>query len=125
MTRHPGRPGTTGPGQGQGRDHGHGHGTTATGRHRQALMTVLALSAVIAVAEVTGALITGSLVLLADAAHMAADVSGIGLSLLAAHFAARPPTGRRTFGYPPAAIPPPTPHPPPLPALPPLPPTPP
>ncbi len=62
-------------------------------------MTVLALSAVIAVAEVTGALITGSLVLLADAAHMAADVSGIGLSLLAAHFAARPPTGRRTFGY--------------------------
>ena len=62
-------------------------------------MTVMALSAVIAVAEITGALITGSLVLLADAAHMAADVSGIGLSLLAAHFAARPPTGRRTFGY--------------------------
>jgi cobalt-zinc-cadmium efflux system protein len=38
-------------------------------------------------------------VLLADAAHMAADAAGIGLSLLAAHFAGRPATARRTFGY--------------------------
>ena len=87
----------TGPGPEQG--HVHGHPITATGRHRRALITVMGLSALIAVAEVVGALITGSLVLLADAAHMAADVSGIGLSLLAAYFAARPPTGRRTFGY--------------------------
>jgi len=43
--------------------------------------------------------VAGSLVLLADAAHMAADAAGIGLSLLAAWFARRPPTGRRTFGY--------------------------
>jgi len=79
--------------------HDHGQPRTATGQHRGALLTVLTLSGLIAVAEVTGALATGSLVLLADAAHMAADVFGIGLSLLAAHFAARPPTGRRTFGY--------------------------
>jgi cobalt-zinc-cadmium efflux system protein len=89
----------TGEGRGQGQGHSHGPPLTATGRHRRALVTVLALSALIAVAEVIGALVTGSLVLLADAAHMAADVSGIGLSLLAAHFAARPPAGRRTFGY--------------------------
>ena len=37
--------------------------------------------------------------LLADAAHMAADAAGVGLSLLAAHFASRPATERRTFGY--------------------------
>ncbi len=92
MTSHM-TPGTTGPG------HDHGHGLTATGRHRRALVTVMVLSALIAVGEVAGALISGSLVLLADAAHMAADVSGIGLSLLAAYFAARPPTARRTFGY--------------------------
>ena len=79
--------------------HGHGQPRTATGQHRRALLTVMVLSGLIAVAEVTGAVITGSLVLLADAAHMAADVFGIGLSLLAAHFAARPPTSRRTFGY--------------------------
>jgi cobalt-zinc-cadmium efflux system protein len=85
----------------QGKGHGHDRGQplTATGRHRRALVTVLALSALIAVAEVIGAVVTGSLVLVADAAHMAADVSGLGLSLLAAHFAARPPAGRRTFGY--------------------------
>jgi cobalt-zinc-cadmium efflux system protein len=79
--------------------HDHGQPGTATSQHRLALLTVLALSGLIAVAEVTGGVVTGSLVLVADAAHMAADVFGIGLSLLAAHFAARPPTGRRTFGY--------------------------
>jgi cobalt-zinc-cadmium efflux system protein len=78
---------------------GHSHGATATGRHRQALITVLALTSLVAVAEVIGALITGSLVLFADAAHMAADAAGLGLSLLAVYFAARPPAGRRTFGY--------------------------
>jgi cobalt-zinc-cadmium efflux system protein len=78
---------------------GHAHGVTATGRHRRALITVLALTALVAVAEVIGALITGSLVLFADAAHMAADAAGLGLSLLAVYFAARPPAGRRTFGY--------------------------
>jgi cobalt-zinc-cadmium efflux system protein len=59
----------------------------------------MAISAVIAAAEIAGALISGSLVLLADAAHMAADAAGVGLSVLAAYVAARPATGRRTFGY--------------------------
>ena len=79
--------------------HSHGGPATATGRYRRALATVMGLSALIAVAEIVGALITGSLVLLADAAHMAADAAGVGLSLLAVYFAARPPTARRTFGY--------------------------
>jgi cobalt-zinc-cadmium efflux system protein len=79
--------------------HSHAHGLTATGQHRGPLAVVMVISASIAVAEVVGAVITGSLVLLADAAHMAADVAGIGLSLLAAYFAARPATARRTFGY--------------------------
>jgi cobalt-zinc-cadmium efflux system protein len=84
---------------GRARGHVHGHPVTATGRHRRSLVIVLGLTALIAVAEVAGAVVTGSLVLVADAAHMAADVSGIGLSLLAAYFAGRPPTARRTFGY--------------------------
>jgi cobalt-zinc-cadmium efflux system protein len=44
----------------------------------------MAISAGIAAAEIAGALISGSLVLLADAAHMAADAAGVGLSVLAA-----------------------------------------
>ncbi len=53
----------------------------------------------VAVAEATGAWISGALVLLADAAHMAADAAGVGLSLLAVLFAMRPATLQRTFGY--------------------------
>ncbi|HEY7015464.1 MAG TPA: cation diffusion facilitator family transporter [Streptosporangiaceae bacterium] len=79
--------------------HSHGGSATATGQYRRTLITVMCLSALIAAAEIVGALITGSLVLLADAAHMAADTAGVGLSLLAVYFAARPPTARRTFGY--------------------------
>ena len=78
---------------------GHSHGGTATGQHRQTLIAVLALTTLVAVAEVIGAVITDSLVLFADAAHMAADAAGLGLSLLAAFVAARPATDRRTFGY--------------------------
>jgi cobalt-zinc-cadmium efflux system protein len=79
--------------------HDHAHGLTATGRHRGRLALVMAITAGIAAAEIAGAMISGSLVLLADAAHMAADAAGVGLSLLAAYVATRPPTDRRTFGY--------------------------
>jgi cobalt-zinc-cadmium efflux system protein len=85
------RPGTAG--------RSHEHAITVTGTNRRALTAVMAISALIAIAEVAGALISGALVLLADAAHMAADAAGVGLSLLATHVAARPPTERRTFGY--------------------------
>jgi cobalt-zinc-cadmium efflux system protein len=86
---------------GRGGGHGHDHGgpLTATGRHRRALTIVMALTATVAIAEIAGAVVTGSLVLLADAAHMAADAAGVGLSLLAAYFAGRPATGHRTFGF--------------------------
>ena len=80
--------------------HSHSHGpATVTGQHRRALLAVLGISTAIAVAEVIGVIITGSLVLLADAAHMAADAAGVGLSLLATWFAGRPATAKRTFGY--------------------------
>jgi cobalt-zinc-cadmium efflux system protein len=85
---------------GAGHSHRHGHGpSTVTGGHRRALAAVLGISTAIAIAEVVGTIITGSLVLLADAAHMAADAAGVGLSLLATWFAGRPATARRTFGY--------------------------
>ncbi len=79
--------------------HDHTTGLTATGRHRGRLALVMGISAGIAAAEIVGALISGSLVLLADAAHMAADAAGVGLTVLAAYAATRPATDRRTFGY--------------------------
>ena len=84
-----------------GSGHGHGPGAlTATGRHRGRLGAVLAITVGIAVAEVCGALVSGSLVLLADAAHMAADAAGVGLSLLAAYVAARPASIRMNTAMP-------------------------
>jgi len=60
---------------------------------------VLAITAVVLVAEVVGASLSGSLALLADAGHMFTDVAGILLALLAITFGARPATPQRTFGY--------------------------
>jgi len=50
-------------------------------------------------AEVIGGLITGSLALLADAAHMLTDAGGLALALLAIRFGERPATPQRTYGY--------------------------
>ena len=44
-------------------------------------------------------LVFGSVALLADAGHVLSDVGAIALGLLAAAMAARPATGRRTFGF--------------------------
>ena len=83
-----------------GHDHGagHGSGTTAAG-HRGRLAVVLALTGSVFVLELVGALISGSLALLADAAHMATDALGIGMALGAVTLAQRPARGRRTFGW--------------------------
>jgi len=51
------------------------------------------------VAEVVGAVLSGSLALLADAGHMATDAAGIALALGAVTLAQRPARGRRTFGW--------------------------
>src|SRR5919107_2936724 len=80
-----------------GHDHG-AHGTAAAA-HRGRLAVVLALTGSVFVVEVVGALLSGSLALLADAGHMATDAVGIGLALGAVTLAQRPPRGRRTFGW--------------------------
>lgn len=81
--------------------HGHDHGmsTTAAMRHRGRLGVVFGITLGIVAADVVGALVSGSLALLAEAGHMAADTAGIGLSLLAVWSADRPASARRTFGY--------------------------
>lgn len=87
-----------------GRGNGHGHGGhhahgTATGAHRKRLAVVLAITLTVMVGEVVGALVSGSLALLADAGHMLTDASGIALALFASWLAARPATSQRTFGW--------------------------
>jgi cation diffusion facilitator family transporter len=83
-----------------GHDHasGHVHGT-ASAAHRHRLTLVLGLTVAVFLLEVVGALVSGSLALLADAGHMATDALGIGLALGAVTLAQRPAAGRRTFGW--------------------------
>ena len=76
----------------------HAHGPGA-GSDRRYLLTALALLAAFMVAEVITAVLSGSLALLSDAGHMLSDVGAIGGSLWAISLAARPPTGKWTYGW--------------------------
>ncbi|TDC75594.1 cation diffusion facilitator family transporter [Streptomyces hainanensis] len=80
--------------------HGHSHGTTsASGRHRWRLAVSFVLISTFFVIELVYALISGSLALLSDAGHMAADVVTLAAALIATRIATRPDTtGRRTYG---------------------------
>ncbi|WP_369213675.1 cation diffusion facilitator family transporter [Streptomyces flavofungini] len=88
---------------GAGHDHGHMHGPPATGTAAQAykgrLRVALGITVTVMAAQIVGGLMADSLALIADAAHMATDALGLGMALLAIHFANRPATENRTFGY--------------------------
>ncbi len=83
---------------------GHSHAAasasgTSAGRYKRRLTGALALTTSFMVVEVAGGLWTGSLALLADAAHMLTDAGGLALALIAIRFAERPATPQRTYGY--------------------------
>ncbi|WP_232680292.1 cation diffusion facilitator family transporter [Nocardioides sp. R-C-SC26] len=76
--------------------HGHGH---AGARHRWRLAVSFAMIATFFVVELVAGLATGSLALISDAGHMAADVVALGAALVATKIATRADsTGRRTYG---------------------------
>lgn len=65
---------------------------------RRSLLGALALTLGILVLEVAGGLLSHSLALLADAAHMFADIAALLLAYAGITLAGRAPTGRHTFG---------------------------
>ncbi|WP_326727486.1 cation diffusion facilitator family transporter [Streptomyces phaeochromogenes] len=90
---------------GAGHSHGHAHGAdgggggTAAAAYRGRLRVALWITLTVMVVEIVGGIVANSLALVADAAHMATDALGLAMALLAIHFANRPPSGNRTFGY--------------------------
>ncbi|GHF26921.1 cation transporter [Streptomyces mashuensis] len=91
---------------GAGHDHGHTHGGpppgttgTAAAAYKGRLRMALGITLTVLLAYVAGSLLTGSLALFAEAGHMATDAVGVAMALLAIHFAGRPASSRRTFGY--------------------------
>ncbi|MEU4492435.1 cation transporter [Streptomyces sp. NBC_00210] len=89
---------------GAGHDHGHSHGgppptATAAAAYTGRLRIALSITLGVMVVEIVGGVLSDSLALIADAAHMATDGVGLAMALLAIHFAGRPAVGNRTFGY--------------------------
>ncbi|WP_084079298.1 cation diffusion facilitator family transporter [Demequina sp. NBRC 110057] len=79
--------------------HHHGPAQHAGGRHRWRLAVAFGMVAAFFVVELVTALTSGSLALLTDAGHMAADVVALGAALVATRMATRPDrTGERTYG---------------------------
>lgn len=72
---------------------------SAASNSRSRLSFALALTATYMVAEIIGGLLTGSLALLADAAHMGTDVGGLALALFAIWLAGKPASPSKTYGY--------------------------
>ncbi|HWL61597.1 MAG TPA: cation diffusion facilitator family transporter [Steroidobacteraceae bacterium] len=78
--------------------HHHGH-HRGPGAHEMRLVWALVLTAGFLLVEIAGGLLTNSLALLSDAAHMATDVAALGVALAALRLARRPADPRRSYGY--------------------------
>lgn len=77
---------------------GHNH-ALPKGQNQKYLLIAFVLTSTFLVAEVIGGLVTGSLALLSDAAHMLTDASALAIALIAIQIAKRAADSRRTFGY--------------------------
>lgn len=97
MDLHAGEHSGPGPGSSPGPGAGHGHGHSAdTDRHRLAIALAVTLGT--AVVGAVGAVLTGSLALLADLGHLLTDAAALAAAFVASVLAQRPADARRTFG---------------------------
>ena len=83
--------------RGAGHHHGSGHQHGA-GSSRRRLTIAFGITAAVVLAQVVGAVVTGSLALLVDSVHAVTDSAGLLLALTAAVLMDRPPDDRRTWG---------------------------
>jgi cobalt-zinc-cadmium efflux system protein len=67
--------------------------------HSSGLNAALILTAIFAVVELIGGIISGSLALMADAGHMFSDVAALGIASAAVYIAKRPAHQGMTYGY--------------------------
>lgn len=69
------------------------------GKGERPLWIALGLTTAFLVAELIGGILTNSLALISDAAHMFTDSAALAVSLAAIRIGRRPADGKRTFGY--------------------------
>ncbi|WP_246042387.1 cation diffusion facilitator family transporter [Cohnella pontilimi] len=68
-------------------------------KSRKTLWITLILTLFFTVVEIVGGLLSNSLALLSDSAHMVSDVVALGLSMAAIYLSTRQPNAKYTFGY--------------------------
>ena len=78
--------------------HSHQHPAPSE-NHSKRLWWALGLTSTFLIIEVLGGLLTQSLALLSDAAHMFTDTAALAIALAAIQIAKRPADQKRTFGY--------------------------
>ena len=77
--------------------HNHDHGVGTANEHR--LWIVLGLTTAFMIAEIVGGMLTNSLALISDAAHMFTDAAALAIALVAIRIGKRAADHKRTFGY--------------------------
>lgn len=68
-------------------------------RSKRTLWITLILTLFFTIVEIVGGLLSNSLALLSDSAHMISDVFALGLSMTAIYLATRPANAQYTYGY--------------------------
>ena len=77
---------------------GHSH-AAQPGQSERPLWIALMLTTAFLIAEIVGGILTNSLALISDAAHMFTDTAALAISLAAIRIGRRPADTSRTFGY--------------------------
>ncbi len=79
--------------------HNHAMAAISGGGSGRKLLASLIITGATLLAEVVGGLLTGSLALLSDAAHVFLDIFALALSYGAVRLAARAPNGKHSYGF--------------------------
>ncbi|MGG1517445.1 cation diffusion facilitator family transporter [Paenibacillus oryzisoli] len=80
-------------------DYHHLHHVKQQTKSKKTLWVTLILTSFFTLVEIIGGVMSNSLALLSDSAHMISDVIALGLSMIALHLATREPNARFTFGF--------------------------
>lgn len=82
-----------------GHHHTHAPADPSAKSHKGRIAIALGITLAVFVFQVIGSVITGSLALLFDSAHVLTDAGGLAMALLAARLMERPASSRRTWGF--------------------------
>ncbi len=82
-----------------GHNHSHSHTGAPGESHQGRIAVALGITIIVFVFQIIGSILTGSLALLFDSAHVLTDAGGLAMALLAARLMVRPATSKRTWGF--------------------------